>query len=62
MEFLCPWEYLISVVENPRRRGRLIGAMNSTFLNIIPKKSKPTIFSTNLLMKCCIKIDNKDLG
>jgi hypothetical protein len=44
---------LLDLVEDSRLRGRIIGALNSTFLTLIPKENNPSTFGDYRLIALC---------
>ena len=46
-------EDLLKTVQESQRVGKLLGALNSTFLALISKKQKPTYFEEFMPISCC---------
>jgi hypothetical protein len=46
-------EDLIRIIEKVRVSGKVLGAFNSTFLALIPKKDKPWPFNEFILISLC---------
>ena len=46
-------EYLLKVVQESQRDGKVLGALNSTFLALIPKKQNASSFEEFRPISCC---------
>ena len=46
-------EYLLKTVQESQRVGKVLGALNSTFLALIPKKQNPSSFEEMRPISCC---------
>ena len=44
---------LLKVVQESQRAGKVLGALNSTFLALIPKKQNPSSFEEFRPISCC---------
>ena len=49
-------EDLLKVVQESQRAGKVLGALNSTFLALIPKKQNPSSFEEFRPISCCNEV------